>query len=198
MSRRAPFLIWIGRPLHRGQRPRVNFGNHVLHHFHLVRSRKTLVRVLVEMRQRILTGAEAVHQQQAHLGITLFAKRERLPHHQIEKVHAVAHRQQALRSLQTHPRPQPAVQLDHHRLSQQMLAATAIQLIGLCQIPRGLDRLLTDHPRLLPEQRLVVPLENRHRRVTHASGPHLDLKCVELTHSRILHHHTTRVNPKTI
>ena len=124
----------------------------------------------------------------------MLAQRERLPHHEIEEIHALAHGEQALRPQQTHPRSQTAVEFHDHRLPEQIRAVACGQFVRLRQITGGGDALLGDQPRLIAQQRLVVPFENSHRRIAHAGRPHLYLECIEIAHAQMIDIRRAQVN----
>ena len=62
MARRAPFLLGVGGPFYRFERLCINLRHHVLHHLHLTRVGEALLNVTLEMGERVLAGAETVHQ----------------------------------------------------------------------------------------------------------------------------------------
>ena len=73
-----------------------------------------------------------------------------------------AHGQQRLRFLQAHPRAQPAVELEQHRLAHRRVALVCkpgIEPFKVGQVCDRLDRGFGDHPRLARGQLPVIALE---------------------------------------
>ena len=198
MTRWAPFLLGIGRPFGRFQCLGIDLRNHVLHHLHLVGGKQPLILVALQMGERVLTGAETVHQQQPHLGAAFLAQRNCLTHYEIEEIHTLADGKKALRPLQSHSGTKPAVELHNDHLPEKIRPVPRIQILRLRKITGGFDAVLGDHPRLVAQQGFVVPFEHSHRCVAHSGRSHLYFERIEVTHARILAASPANVNPEML
>ena len=117
MTGRAPFQLGVLRPAHRSECGGIELGHLVLHQLDLTAVVHAFVLIALQMRQRVLAGVEAVHQQQSHIFPTGLSQVEDLSHHDVEEIRPVAHREKTFRRLQTHAGAQSAVELDHHHLA---------------------------------------------------------------------------------
>ena len=119
MTGRAPFQRWICGPTDRSECFGIDLGDLVLHQLELrgiAQARRSGSFRLRQMLQCLMTGAEAVHQQQAHVRAAELAQIEDLTQHKIEEIHALADRQEALGPLQAHAGAQAAIEFDDNRL----------------------------------------------------------------------------------
>mmetsp|Transcript_1511 Transcript_1511/g.3893 ORF Transcript_1511/g.3893 Transcript_1511/m.3893 type:complete len:392 (+) Transcript_1511:876-2051(+) len=165
----------------RPQRVRVHLGRHALHH--LVPVRALAQRVLGrEVRARGLGGGGAVEQREARRWCAAIL-RARLAHalhlrdDQVEERHVgLAHHEERLGALQPHAGAQPAVELEHHRLTHERPIRHLGQVRERRERRDGLDVRLGDRAGLAAEQLEVVALEGGDGGVGLAGGTHLRFK----------------------
>ena len=114
VARRAPLQRRVLRPLDRAEVVGAQLGFHVLQEV----ERQPVdgqARVAPEDLERLLAGAEGVHQHQRRLHPVPTAQRQHLAGDDVEEAEPVAHRQGRLRPADSHARAEATVELDHHR-----------------------------------------------------------------------------------
>ena len=134
----TPLELGILRPTHRSEGCGIKFGDLILHQFHFTAFGESHTLITTEVFHGVIAGAKTIHQEQAHVFATDFAQVQNLVRHDVEKRRAIAHGQQALRSLQAHAGAKTAIELDHRDFSEQRRIDFALLLADLRPICQAL------------------------------------------------------------
>jgi hypothetical protein len=170
---RAPLEVGVVGPRHRREVVGAQLGLGVLEEV----QRQALHREVVVGRQhleRLLPGAERVHQHQRHVHAVLLAQGEHLASHDVEEGQPVAHLQDGLRPGQAHARAESAVQLDDRGVRQRprLLLGVALEILEARHVGQRLDVGLRDEPGVPGLELGVRVLEDAHRQAVHAALRH--------------------------
>ena len=128
-----------------------------------------------ERLERVLAGAERVHEHQRQLRAGGRARLLDLPDDQVEERLLVAHRQQRLGAVHAHRGAEPAVELDDGGLGQRLARRIVIHhdVIQAGRVRQRLDRVLEDEARRPRLELAVVVAEDVDRGLVHTGVAHL-------------------------
>ena len=120
----VPLQVWVLLPTSRFQSLCIDFGGLVLEQLNILLTDEVLV-AFAEVLLGVITGAEAVHQNKAHIGVKLLARILDLLSYQIKECLVVFDDQKTLGLLKTHGGAQPTVQFENSSCRQELLQIAA-------------------------------------------------------------------------
>ena len=145
-------------------------------------------RVLGEHCERVVSGAEAVHEHEWDAAVEALAQAQYLARDQLEEGHTVLRRQQALRAGHAHGCAEAAVQLQHHRAADHLLARVgmALDLVEALERVKRRDVALRDQTGRSRTQRLETLFERPDRQVGQSLSTHLRFEGLEFSSHPVL------------